>query len=151
MMTTVQIESEVVIDAPVDIVWRTVTEPSQISQWFADRVELDTRPGGQGTLVFLGDDGEPVQTAPLVVEVVEPPHRFAFRWSHPEGDEPVAGNSILVEFVLSAEGAARTRLRVSETGLETIGWTDDDKTRYAREHNEGWAHFLGRLAGNLSG
>ena len=30
---SLQIEREVVIDAPVDVVWRTVTEPQQISQW----------------------------------------------------------------------------------------------------------------------
>jgi uncharacterized protein YndB with AHSA1/START domain len=153
MMTTVQIEREIVIDAPVDIVWRIVSEPTQISQWFADRVDLDARPGGHGTLVFDGDDGRPAVTAPLVVEAVEPPRRFAFRWSHPEGAEPEAGNSILVEFILSAEGNARTRLRVSETGLETVDWAQEDKERYAREHNEGWGHFLDRLAslGSSSG
>jgi uncharacterized protein YndB with AHSA1/START domain len=100
-----------------------------------------------GRARFNGDDGQPVQTAPLVVETVEAPTRFAFRWSHPDGEVPVAGNSILVEFLLSAEGEARTRLRVTETGLETIGWSAEDKERYAREHNEGWGHFLDRLAG----
>jgi uncharacterized protein YndB with AHSA1/START domain len=26
--------------APAEVVWRTITEPDQMSQWFADRVEL---------------------------------------------------------------------------------------------------------------
>jgi len=29
---------EILIEAPIEVVWRTVTEPDQVSQWFADRV-----------------------------------------------------------------------------------------------------------------
>ena len=32
-----QIEREIVIEAPAEVVWRTITEPDQISLWFADR------------------------------------------------------------------------------------------------------------------
>ena len=139
-MTDLHIERDVVIDAPADVVWRTITEPDQITRWFADEVELDLRDGGAGTLVFEGK-----MTAPLVVVAVEPPQRFSFRWCHPEGEAPVPGNSVLVEFTLVAEGAERTRLRVTETGLDTIGWSDDDKARYAAEHRDGWTAFFGRL------
>ena len=145
MMTTVQIEREVVIDAPVDVVWRTVTEPEQIIQWFADRVELDATPGGRGLLVFDNDGGETVHRSPLVVEAVEAPTRFAFRWSHPEGETPAAGNSLLVEFLLSPEGSERTRLKVMESGLDELGWSEDEKSHFAKDHNEGWAYHLGRL------
>ncbi len=31
-MAEFQIERDVLIDAPVDVVWRTITEPDQISQ-----------------------------------------------------------------------------------------------------------------------
>jgi uncharacterized protein YndB with AHSA1/START domain len=140
-MTDRTVEREILIDAPADVVWRTITEPEQIVQWFADRVELDARPGGAGTLVFE----EMSNTAPLVVETVDPPHRFTFRWGHPDGEAPVPGNSVLVEFTLTAEGDGRTRLRVAETGLDAIGWPDDEKTRYADDHRNGWAMYLGRL------
>ena len=79
------IEGEVLIEAPVDVVWRTVAEPDQMSQWFADRVELVVEPGAHGHMQF-GDQGGPV-----VVETVDPPARFSFRWNHPRGEEPVAG------------------------------------------------------------
>jgi uncharacterized protein YndB with AHSA1/START domain len=80
-----------------------------------------------------------------VVETVDPPHRFAFRWAYPDGEVPVAGNSVLVEFTLTADGDERTRLRVTETGLDAIGWPDDDKARYTEEHRDGWVDFFGRL------
>jgi uncharacterized protein YndB with AHSA1/START domain len=137
-MADLKIEREVVIDAPVDVVWRTITEPDQISQWFADRAELDLRPGGHGVLVF-GD-----QPDPFVVEAVEPPTRFSFRWNYPAGQQPGPSNSMLVEFTLADEGE-RTRLRVVECGHELHAWPDSEKNRYAEEHRGGWATFTDRL------
>src|SRR3974377_1014141 len=139
-----KIEREILIEAPVDVVWRTITEPDQISQWFADQVELELKPGGHGYMGF-GEQGGPV-----VVEAVEPPTRFSFRWNHPNGEEPIAGNSILVEFTLERIGE-RTRLRVVERDVELLSWSDEEKSRYAQEHNGGWGKFLDRLAELLTG
>jgi uncharacterized protein YndB with AHSA1/START domain len=138
-MPSLMIDREVLIAAPVDVVWRTITEPDQISQWFADKVELVVEPGAHGYMEF-GDQGGPV-----VVETVDPPTRFSFRWNHPRGEEPVTGNSMLVEFTLTPEDAERTRLRVTETGHELRAWPDEEKQRYADEHQEGWGDFLDRL------
>ena len=140
-MADVRIEREVVIEAPVDVVWRTITEPDHITQWFAERVELELEPGGQGYMGFDEQHG-----GPIVVEAVDPPMRFSFRWNHPAGAQPVAGNSVLVEFTLTASGPERTHLRVVESGHELLSWTISEKERYAEEHNGGWADYLGRLA-----
>ena len=139
-MADLAIEGEVLIDAPVDVVWRTITEPDQISQWFADRVDLVVEPGAHGYMQF-GDQGGPV-----VVETVDPPTRFSFRWNHPRGEEPVTGNSMLVEFTLTPEGDERTRLRVVESGHELLPWPEAEKQRYADEHGSGWPTYLDRLA-----
>ncbi len=139
-MADLVIEREVLIEAPAEVVWRTITEPDQMTQWFADRVELVVEPGAHGFMGF-GDQGGPV-----VVETVDPPTRFSFRWNHPRGEEPVTGNSMLVEFTLTPEGSERTRLRVSERGHELLDWPDVEKERYADEHQGGWAEYLDRLA-----
>ena len=149
-MTDLTIEREIVIEAPAEVVWRTITEPAQIVRWFADRVEIDLRPGGAGTFVFDNQGPNGVVSAPIVVEAVDRPHRFAFRWRHPEGHSPVAGNSMLVEFLLTAEGAERTRLRVVETGIGVVAWPDDEKARYAEDHRQGWSVHFRRL-GDLLG
>jgi len=140
-MAGLVIEREVLIEAPAEAVWRIVTEPDQMSRWFADRVELVVEPGAHGYMHF-GEAGGPV-----VVETVDPPTRFSFRWNHPQGEEPVTGNSMLVEFTLTQEGNERTRLRVTESGHELRDWPDAEKQRYADEHREGWGEFLDRLAG----
>ncbi|MFI0366246.1 SRPBCC domain-containing protein [Actinomadura sp. 1N219] len=139
------IEHEILIEAPVDVVWRTVTEPEQIAQWFSDKAEIDLRAGGDGTLTWVDKETAAQEQAKFVVAAVEPPHRFAYRWGNPEGTRPEEGNSTLVEFRLVPDGD-RTLLRVTETGLDETGWTDERKTFYTDDHNEGWSKHLADLA-----
>jgi len=142
-MSTLTIDREVLIEAPVEVVWRTITEPEQITKWFADRVDLVVEPGARGYMGF-GDQGGPV-----LVEVVEPPTRFSFRWNDSRGGEPAVGTSALVEFTLIPEGDGRTRLRVVESGHESLDWPDAEKQRYADEHRGGWGTILERLSALL--
>jgi uncharacterized protein YndB with AHSA1/START domain len=133
------IEREILIEAPAEVVWRTITEPAQMSHWFADRVDLVVEPGAHGYMEF-GDQGGPV-----VVETVDAPTYFSFRWNYPHGEEPVAGNSMLVEFTLTPVGDERTHVRVSESGHELRDWPDAERQRYADEHRDGWVDYLERL------
>jgi uncharacterized protein YndB with AHSA1/START domain len=139
------IAREILIEAPTDVVWRTITEPDQIARWFADRVELDLRSAGEGKLVFDDKATGKTTTVPVVVDSVDPLRRLAYRWSQPEGEAATPANSVLVEFTLTAEGEERTRLRVVESGLDGLDWSDEAKDAYAEDHNDGWAHHFGRL------
>lgn len=133
------IEKEIVIDAPLDVVWRVLTEPEQIKQWFSDEVSLDLRAGGQGRLEFTGHDSYEIK-----IEAVDPLHRFTFRWLYPEGSRPDPRNSTLVEFTLRAE-EGRTRLRVVESGFDRIDWSDPEKARRVEDNTRGWQECLERL------
>jgi uncharacterized protein YndB with AHSA1/START domain len=55
-MAGLVIAREILIEALPEVVWRTITEPDQMSQWFADRVELVVEPGAHGFMRF-GDQG----------------------------------------------------------------------------------------------
>lgn len=144
------IERDILIEAPVETVWGVLTEPGQMSQWFCDAARIDLRPGGEGTLTF-GDRATSQQvTVRLRVETAEPPHRFAFRWDHPTGTEPHPGNSLLVEFTLTAEGAG-TRLRVTESGFTGLDRPAEDKAAYYDRHSKGWDIHLGSLRDYVSG
>ena len=134
-----QVEREILIEAPVDVVWRIVTEPDQIVQWFSDEAELDLKPGGEGHLGFKGSDQYTIQ-----VEAVEPPRRFAFRWANAHHSRPGERSSMLVEFTLQQE-EDKTRLRVVESGFDQVDWSDDERAKYAEEHGNGWSYHLGRL------
>ena len=150
-MSTYTIERDIEIEAPVEVVWRTITEPDQVLRWFSDAVDIEARPGANGTLTFRGDGtGEPT-VVHLTVVAVERPHLYSFRWNHPSGVSATPANSLLVTFTLVADGAARTRLRVEETGLEGVDWLDERKDDYADEHRQGWQTLGGRLRELLAG
>jgi uncharacterized protein YndB with AHSA1/START domain len=136
------IQRDIYIDAPVEVVWRVVTEPELISQWFADRVDVAVAPGAQGSMTFDGHDG-PDQVSQVLVESVDPLRSWAYRWGHETGQPAGPGNSTLVRFTLSPEGEG-TRLRVVETELELTDWDHDV---VVREHNAGWETCLGRAKG----
>jgi hypothetical protein len=41
-----RIERDVLIEAPIDVVWEVISRPEQIVHWFSDEAQLDLRPGG---------------------------------------------------------------------------------------------------------
>jgi uncharacterized protein YndB with AHSA1/START domain len=138
------IQRDITIDAPIDVVWRTITEPELMQQWFAETVALDVRPGSAGVLTFDDTKNHQKVDAAIVVDTVTPPTTFSFRWHHPDGGPATPSNSLLVEFTLTEQGD-RTHVRVLETGLDNKDWDDDRKSSYADDHNEGWAFHLGEL------
>jgi uncharacterized protein YndB with AHSA1/START domain len=137
------IEREVVIDAPVERVWRLVTEAEHLGRWFGDAgAEVELRPGGALELRWTEHGASRGR-----VEAVEPRRLFAFRWApfkNPGGLDPTEGNSTRVEFTLSEEGDG-TRLRVVESGFETLATSEEQRQSNLDGNTEGWRMELGEL------
>jgi uncharacterized protein YndB with AHSA1/START domain len=140
-MVPERLEREILIDAPVEIVWAVITEPEHVNGWFGDATEIELRPGGR--LMFRWERYG--NTAHGRVERVEPPRFFSFRWNRGTGTEVRDGNSTLVEFSLREEGDS-TRLTVVESGFRELALPEDEKERDAEGHREGWERELDELA-----
>lgn len=140
-MVPQRIERDILIEAPVEIVWAVVTEPEHISEWFSDAVEIDLRPGGDARLHW---DRYGVVNGR--VERVEPPVFFSFRWVVPRAPgAPVTDrNSTLVEFSLSPEGGS-TRLTVVESGFRDLAGSEEENQGHVDGHRRGWESELGEL------
>jgi uncharacterized protein YndB with AHSA1/START domain len=106
------VRREIVFPEPREDVWRALTEPERLEEWFANEVELDVRPGGSGT--FRWGDGS-VREA--TVEEVDHERRLGFRWRDVEGEEP----ETLVEVTLEDDPDG-TRLVVTETPAVSAEW-----------------------------
>lgn len=143
-MTPDTIEKHILINAPAETVYRVITEPHQIAQWFTDAADLNPVPGHQGTLTFADHATTQPITVNLTVQGAEPPHRFCFRWAYPDGEQPREDNSLLVEFTLTPEGTG-TRLTVTETGFAALGKPEHDKAAYYQDHHKGWDTHLASL------
>jgi uncharacterized protein YndB with AHSA1/START domain len=135
-----RIERELLIEAPIDVVWAVLTEPEHVAGWFSDSAEIDLRPGGDATFTWR-EHGAPSRAW---VEQVEPPRFLAYRWVRPVEEEQRRDNSTLVEFTLTAEGD-HTRLQVVESGFRELAWSEDKKARYAEENTRGWQRELDEL------
>ena len=135
---------EIFIEAPVDVVWRAITEPDQIVQWFSDEADVELKDGYEGALTFTGRGTTEPMVAQITVQAFEPDRSFCYRWGYEPGVVPGEGNSVLVEFVLIAE-AGGTRLRVVESGVDLLDWSQEQKDDYAADHNRGWARHIGDL------
>ena len=99
---------------PVEHVWRSVTEPDELANWFPTTVEVDLREGGAMAFTFPGGEMDPMDGS--VVDL-DPPRRFAFMW----GTE-------LLRFELAPEGEG-TRLTLThlisnpdEAARNAAGW-----------------------------
>lgn len=122
-------ETEIDIAAPVEEVFRHLTETEAMLTWMGRRAVLEPEAGGRFELDI---NNFPVRGNFLVVE---PPHRVVVSWGV-AGNEEVPPGSTRVEFTLTATSDG-TRLRLVHSDLPES---------YAPQHAEGWGHFLPRLA-----
>ena len=148
MTTMVQdmIEREVVYPASPERVWAALTEPDQIRRWFCNEgAEIDLRPGGAIRLSWSHG------TSRAIVETVDPPHQFAFRWApgyngedpnRPIEEQPLT----LVAFTLEPVDGG-TRLRLVESGFAAL----DESRRIAalKDNSGGWDECLAGLSALL--
>jgi uncharacterized protein YndB with AHSA1/START domain len=141
-----QIEREVVIQAPPERVWAVLTEPAHVDRWFTNAgADIDLRPGGAIRYRWK-EHGE----FHAVIETLEPPRRFVWRWALVAGQPPRDGNATQVEMTLIPEGAG-TRLRVVERGFGDLDLPEIDRAQHLKENTEGWDGGLAAVKAYLEG
>jgi uncharacterized protein YndB with AHSA1/START domain len=124
------LEKALFIRATPQRVFRALTEPAELEQWFVNKAEVDLRPGG--ALKFTWREGE---VAEGVFLLVDPPHRLSFRWRMRDhrGETTVS-----IELTPQREG---TQVRLVETG-----WGgDEDWDRLYNAVDAGLSFFFERL------
>ena len=130
------LRNEVRIAAPPDVVFPYFTDPARMVDWMGIGALLDPRPGGTFRVEANGRDvvlGEYVE--------VEPPHRVVFTWGFAGAEPFVPAGSSRVEVTLEPDGEG-TRLILLHHDLP-------EPSRDA--HDEGWTHYLARLAAVAGG
>jgi len=122
-------------DAPVEKVWKAITDKDQMKQWYFDTLEDFKPEPGFTTRFDVKNDNKIFPHIWKVTEVV-PGKKIAYEWKF--GGYP--GNS-LVTFELSAEGD-KTTLTLTHSGLETFDpavYPDLAKENFVK----GWTYFTG--------
>lgn len=143
--TTFTVTRTVRVDAPRDLVFEVLTQPSQIAQWFGQSADFPdgVHVGAEGTFGWTEHGDFPAR-----VEAYEPPRTFAFTWGTP-GDPLREDNSTTATFTLEDDGDG-TLLTVVESGFDTLG--EASGRRAAMEDNaQGWTEELDELVTHAHG
>ena len=148
-MSNDRIEKEVVLRAPLERVWRAISDADEFGRWFGVRFDgpfvAGTSVTGVITPTTVDEDVARAQephagkSDTWQIVAVEPKRRLAFRW-HPYGVESGVDYSqeptTLVEFTLD-EMADGVRLRIVESGFDAI--PAERRATAFEANSEGWA------------
>ena len=147
-MSTDRIEKEVVLRAPLERVWRAISDADQFGQWFGVRFDGPFVEGASVTGVITPttvDEEVARMQEPHVgktdtwqIVAIEPQRRLAYRW-HPYPAEPGADEEVpttLVEFTLT-ETDGGVLLRIVESGFDKI--PAERRTAAFEGNSQGWA------------
>jgi uncharacterized protein YndB with AHSA1/START domain len=121
---------------PIESVWTALTHPDYLTRWMCTTIgPFDLIPGN--VMHMTWQDG---QSNRCVIDTVEPPNRFGWRWIpalYEEADRPLEeqGTRTLVMFTLESvpEG---TRLTVHESGFRALA--ADRQETAIKENTWGW-------------
>jgi len=137
---TFTVTRSISIAAPIEKVWRAITEPGHISRWFGQTVFDGAGRGAQGTMTFEGHDAVPIR-----IEQIDAPRVVTYRWCNDNAlDSPPStldeAHSTVFTFTLEVEGAG-TRLTVIEAGFESTS----APLLNLQRHRVGWDEELDKL------
>jgi uncharacterized protein YndB with AHSA1/START domain len=124
------VRREVQIAAPPSTVFAFLTDPDKILRWMGTEATVEPHSGG---LYLVNVSGNVARGR--FTEVI-PVHRLAYSFGW-DGREKTPPGSGLIEIDLIDEGEG-TLLRMTHSGLPDA--------EACVSHEQGWAHYLGRLA-----
>src|SRR4051794_4641098 len=145
--STDRIQRVVILRAPRSKVWRALTDPAQLGEWFGAKLSGDFVPG-QRTRGPITIPKYTHLSFEVVVEQMEPERLFSWRWQ-PGGDpdRDPAEPTTLVVFELE-EVPEGTRLTVTESGFDRLPTARRDKSY--RENDAGWAGQINNISRYLA-
>ena len=144
-----RIEKTVIIAAPVERVWRALTDHREFGTWF--RVALDgpfvLGQSTHGAMTYPGAEGWPWESR---TEAMEEHRLFAFSWAHTvDRDQDLStAPRTRVEFRLEPEGEG-TRLRIIESGFDAL--PADRRAELMRGNEQGWEIQSGNIKAHAEG
>jgi len=135
------IERSIWIDAPRERVWRAITEPQQITQWFSPGTEWQLSALEVGGRYYVHDAENDAEMYVEVIDVLDPPYQLVTRTTPESPDTPHITDKTLTE-----ENGG-TRLTLLYTGYELE--PDDARWNNMEENAFGYGMMLQNLKAHV--
>jgi uncharacterized protein YndB with AHSA1/START domain len=127
---------EETMNAPVERVWRAITDKAVMKEWYFDVDKFKPEVGFEFSFEGGSPGGEVFTHLCKVTEAI-PNKKLQYTWRY-KGYE---GNSI-VTFELFEEGDNKTRVKLTHEGMETF----PDKPDFAvKNFVAGWNEIIGKM------
>jgi uncharacterized protein YndB with AHSA1/START domain len=148
-----RIEKRIELKAPVERVWRALTDYREFGEWFHVRLEKPFVVGQLSRGRITHPDYEHVVWEALI-EKMEPMHLFAFTWPHARSldkadykDNYTGAPTTLVEFRLE-KTARGTLMTLSETGFDSL--PADWRLEAFRRNDGGWSEQMKNIESHVA-
>jgi uncharacterized protein YndB with AHSA1/START domain len=137
----IEIKKTIVIDAPADIVFKAITDPAELTNWFPDHAILEPRVGGKIRLSFYKEKSTELERDHLQEGTIKefiPGKKVSYTWQFKDTPELT---ETIVTWELEEIGDKKTRVVLNHSGFtgKEIGKLS------SAEFDNGWTYFLDRL------
>ena len=126
------LEAELQVDAPVEAVWKALTDADELANWFPFQSRVTPGVGGSIWLSWGGDGEE------CTIEAWEPERHLRTAWPGAHSADPET--PVMVDYYLEGKGGG-TALRLVHSGFSSDEEWDDE----VDAHRRGWAFELRSL------
>lgn len=124
---------ERLFNAPIDQVWKAITEKEEMKQWYFDLAAFKPEVGFEFSFE-AGKEDKCYRHLCKITEVV-PGKKITYSWRY----DGFPGNSFVTWELFDESG--KTRLKLTHAGLETFPADNPD---FARQNfKEGWTYLVG--------
>jgi uncharacterized protein YndB with AHSA1/START domain len=131
-MISTPVKIERTLNAPVSVVWKALTDPGQMKEWYFNLPGFKAEVGYEFSFTGGPDEGRQYIHLCKVTEVIKE-KKISYTWRY----EGYPGNST-VSFVLQGEGSV-THLEIIHEGLDTF--SKDNSDFASNNFVEGWTWF----------
>ena len=123
---------ERVYDAPVEKIWKALTDVKEMKQWYFDLKEFKAEPGFKFSFYGGTEEKQYLHLCEVKEAIANKKLSYSWRYENEPGDT-------LVSFELFPEGS-KTRLKLTHTGFETF--TSGNPDLAMGNFHEGWTSIL---------
>jgi uncharacterized protein YndB with AHSA1/START domain len=137
-----EIKKVVEVDVSPEVVFKAITDPNELTNWFPDHAILEHKVGGKFKFSFYKDSKTSKKKHDMdffpegkVLEFI-PNKKVSYTWKHnsvPDFPETI------VTWELELVGKNKTRVKLTHSGF-----TGKEGDMY-KEHNEGWSYYINEL------
>jgi uncharacterized protein YndB with AHSA1/START domain len=137
----IEIKKSIVINASPEVVFRALTDPKELTNWFPDSAVFNGRIGGQVRFSFYKERSKDLDrdySPEGIVKEFIPNKKVSYTWQlkdMPEFPETV------VTWELEEIDHHKTKIELVHSGFTG----KEGGKLSSKEHDQGWTYFLGRL------